>query len=171
MVRLANINDINRILEIKDQAVLALKNDGVNQWQNGYPNYEVFINDIKNETLFVYDDSSVQGFCNLALEDDPSYEKIYEGEWLTKDSKYLVVHRIAVSTEALARGIASSMFNFAYEFAKKNKARSIRIDTHRNNSRMRKLVERLGYQECGIIYLLNSLDSDKTRIAYELLID
>lgn len=171
MIRLAETKDLEGILKIKEEAVAALKKDGVNQWQDGYPNYQAFLNDINKKTLYVYEDGMILGVCNLSFEIDPSYDVIHDGEWLTDNSKYLVIHRIAVGANSVGKGIAASMFNFARDYARKNNAKSIKIDTHINNFRMRNLLIKLGFIECGKIFLLNYYNNDNMRLAYELIID
>ena len=172
MIRKANINDIEKIMLVVDDAVTLLKNKGVNQWQNGYPNPAVFKNDISLGTLWVVElDGKLAGVCNLSMEKDESYEKIYEGKWLTNDSSYMVIHRIAVKKEFYNQGIAKLMFKFAEELAMKNNIKSIRIDTHKLNIPMNDILKKLGYVKCGIIYLVNSRDEDKTRVAYEKIIE
>ena len=170
MIRLAKVTDIEGILAVANDAIANLKADNVNQWQNGYPNREVFLNDIKNQTLFVYDDNGIQGICNLSLERDPSYDIIENGAWIT-NGNYLVIHRIAVSTKVIGSGVARQLFEFAIDYGQNNNVRSIRIDTHRDNKRMMGILRKVGFIKCGIIHLINYNDGDNSRDAYELLID
>lgn len=170
MIRLARAEDIDGILKVKDEAVVGLKADGVNQWQDGYPNAQMFLDDIKNKTLFVNDDGMVRAMCNLSFAIDPSYEQIYDGAWLTNSTKYLVIHRIAVNKASVGKGIGTELFRFAFDYGSMNNARSIKIDTHKDNFRMRSILCKLGYEECGKIYLVNYHNTDNMRIAYELLI-
>ena len=49
-VRLANLNDIDKIMEIRWMATKLLKGNGIDQWQNEYPAPSDFKNDIdKNQ--------------------------------------------------------------------------------------------------------------------------
>jgi ribosomal protein S18 acetylase RimI-like enzyme len=167
IIRKANINDIDGILMIVNDAVDLLKSNNVNQWQNGYPNREVFLNDIKKGTLYVTcDENVIAGVCNLCFNKDPSYEKVYFGKWITNDD-YLVIHRIAVKKEYYHKRVAKMMFSFSEELALYNNVKSIKIDTHKDNIPMNKILKNIGYQECGIIYLLNYADQDKERVAFE----
>lgn len=171
IIRKANINDIDGILMIVNDAVALLKSNKVNQWQNGYPNREVFLNDIKKGTLYVAcDEDVIAGVCNLCFDKDPSYEKVYLGNWLTNDN-YLVIHRIAVKKEYYHKGVANMMFSFSEELALNNNVKSIKIDTHKDNIPMKQILKRNGYQECGIIYLVNYADQDKERVAYEKVLE
>ena len=168
MIRKAKKNDIENIMKAINDAVNLLKDNNVNQWQNGYPNREVFTEDISKGTLWVVEkDDKIAGVCNICIDDDISYEKIYHGSWLTKGSSYMVIHRIAVKKEFYNQGIAKEMFMFAEKEAKKYNISSIRIDTHKFNIPMNQILTKFNYIRCGIIYLVNSRDEDKERVAYE----
>ena len=127
------------------------------------------MNDIKNGTLYICIRDGVNGVCNLSLEKDPSYKVIHDGRWLTVDEKYLVIHRIAINPKMARSGLASEMFQYAIDYARISGAKSIRIDTHIDNFRMKNLLKKLNFIECGKIYLVNN-DGDNMRIAYELLV-
>lgn len=170
-IRQAEEKDLTEILEIVQDAVNLLKQNKVNQWQKGYPNKEVFINDINHKTLFVLDEErQVIGFCNLSKDSDPSYEKIYLGKWLTKINSYVTIHRLAVRKEYYHKGAAKMLLEFSEKYAKENNLISIRVDTHQDNIPMRKLLEKMGYLQCGIIHLIGYSDEDNERIAYEKLL-
>lgn len=169
MIRLAKLQDLNQIMDIVNDAVLLLKENKVNQWQNGYPNKDIITNDIKLNNLYVYEVDKVLGFAYISSDKEPSYEKIDEGSWLN-DGDYIVVHRIAVKKEYLNKGIASSLMNEAIKIARSKGIKSIRVDTHRDNITMNNFLLKNGFTNCGKIILVNYLDSDKLRTAYELLI-
>ena len=87
---------------------------------------------------------------------EPTYKEIYDGQWLDDSSTYAVIHRLA-SIKSV-HGIASLIFEWAsihYD--------NIRIDTHRDNSPMQHIVEKNGFQYCGIIHLENGDE----RLAYQ----
>lgn len=51
--RLANENDLTEIMAIIGDAKKFLKASGSTQWQGGYPNKEVILDDIKNKNAYV----------------------------------------------------------------------------------------------------------------------
>ena len=53
VMRKATVHDIPGIMEIIKQARAYLKENGVDQWQNGYPDENVILNDILNENSYV----------------------------------------------------------------------------------------------------------------------
>ena len=78
----------------------------------------------------------------------------------------MVIHRFAVEKEVQRTGVASYMVHQASMMAKDLQMESIRIDTHEKNVRMRRFLEKLGFEERGIIYLKDG----NPRVAYELIL-
>lgn len=80
---------------------------------------------------------------------------IHQGQWLD-DSPYGVVHRI--TSDGTIRGAASFCLNWALE-----QCGNIKIDTHRENQAMRKMLAKNGFHFCGIIYLKDGAE----RLAFQ----
>ncbi len=128
----------------------------MNQWVNGYPDIEAITKDLASNNSYVcIDDNQIVGVFTFIKGIDPTYIHIYEGNWLNEAS-YGVVHRIASLTHK--KGVASYCLNWCYE-----QINNIKIDTHRDNIIMQKLLEKNGYTYCGIIYL----ESGAERLAYQ----
>ena len=156
-------SDLDQIMTIVDEGKAWLKSQHVNQWQDGYPNRDTFINDIDLDRLYVIKEND-EALAVFAITDyEPTYDKIYEGSWL-KDNDYIAVHRIAVSNKHKGKGIAAFMFN---ELKKKYK--HIKVDTHEQNQNMNKCLLKNGISYRGIIYLAPNAESDNKRVAYEYL--
>ena len=51
--RKTNINDLPEVMKIIREAQSYFKEQGIDQWQNNYPNEEVIKNDIKNNHSYV----------------------------------------------------------------------------------------------------------------------
>ena len=51
--RKTNINDLPEVMKIIKEAQSYFKEQGIDQWQNNYPNEEVIKNDIKNNHSYV----------------------------------------------------------------------------------------------------------------------
>ena len=165
MIRLANEKDIERILEIIKDAKTFLKENKVLQWQDDYPNRDTITNDIDKRQLYVYEEKEVLAFIAIIEGIEETYNTIYDGAWLSNDS-YLTIHRIAVKKEARNKDIASKLFMYAIDYAKKKKIKSIRVDTHKDNKAMQRLILKHNFKKCGFIYLKDH----SPRLAYELLI-
>ncbi len=150
--RKATLSEINPIWDILQQAIIRRKNDGSNQWQDGYPNLEVVKKDIEKESGYVLTEGkTIVGYIAVLINDEPAYEKI-EGEWLTNDD-FVLFHRVAIAENYLGKGLAKMMINYIEDFALKNKIKSIKADTNFDNDAMLNIFEKIGYKYCGQVYL------------------
>ena len=163
-IRLAKETEFPQILEIIDYAKQTLKEEGIDQWQNGYPNLQVIQDDYEKKQLYVYVEEETQNknetnqktnetivaFCVVALNKKPIYETGLDGQW-GYEGKYAAIHRVAVSKNAKRKGYAHEIMKFAYDIAKENKCVSLRVDTHKDNIKMTKVIEKAGYTFRGIL--------------------
>ena len=164
LFRKAITSEIPQIWDILQQAIARRKEDGSNQWQDGYPNPEVIQKDIDENAGFVLTEGeTIIGYSALLINDEPSYEKI-EGKWLTTDD-FVVFHRVAILENHLGKGLATKLVAFIEEFALSNNIYSIKADTNFDNFAMMKVFEKLGYTYCGEVYFRGS-----SRKAYEKVI-
>lgn len=163
-LRKANTSEIPQIWEILQQAIARRKEDGSNQWQDGYPNPEVIKNDIEKNAGFVLTEGeTIVGYTALLINDEPEYEKIV-GKWLTNND-FVVFHRVAISENHLGKGLATKLVGLIEDFAISNNIYSIKADTNFDNFAMMKVFEKLGYVYCGEVYFRGS-----ARKAYEKVI-
>ena len=157
MIRKANINDLLEILEIYAYArSFMAQNGNPTQWGNTTPKKELLIENINDGLLYVVEeDGELQGVFYFSLENDPTYDVIKDGSWLS-DKPYGVIHRIASAGKK--KGVLKTCIEFCLE-----KTNHIRIDTHENNTVMHHLLTKYGFSKRGIIFLQNGDE----RIAYE----
>lgn len=169
IVRLANINDLNQIMEIISDAKILLKNSGSMQWNtDSYPNKETMKNDINNKVLYLVENNTlILGVAAFIFGNDENYNSI-NGKWLTDKTEYLAIHRIAVRNGFYHTGITTLLMNKAIEIAKSYNT-SIKADTHKLNIPMQKLLLKTGFSYCGEITLIRS-SVDNLRLAYELIL-
>jgi isopentenyldiphosphate isomerase/ribosomal protein S18 acetylase RimI-like enzyme len=158
-IRKAKIEDVKTIDKIyTDARAFMRKSDNLKQWDGGYPTVSDIEADIADKTLYVVTDKGeINGVFCCMEKPEPTYEKIYEGEW-KNGGEYRAVHRIAVAEGCHGKGIARICFDFALSFCG-----SVRIDTHRDNIPMQKALLKCGFEYCGIIYLKNGDE----RLAYQ----
>ncbi|MYZ58343.1 GNAT family N-acetyltransferase [Elizabethkingia anophelis] len=146
--RQAESKDKHIIWEILQQAIERRRNDGSNQWQDGYPNLQTVENDIKKGQGYVLIlNDEVITYAALIFNDEPAYEAI-QGKWLT-NGDFMVVHRVAVSEKAAGKGIVKKLFGMLEDFAKSHQVYSIKVDTNFDNLAMLAILEKLGYTYCG----------------------
>ncbi|MBP1924752.1 hypothetical protein J2Z76_000605 [Sedimentibacter acidaminivorans] len=156
-IRKTKPNEINTIMKVYSTAKKFMKDNGnPNQWGKEYPEISLIECDVERGNSFVcIEDDEIVGTFYYIVGEEPTYAKIYEGQWLDNHS-YGVIHRIA-SVDG-KRGVATFCLDWCFK-----QCGNIRIDTHRDNIPMQKLLEKTGYTKCGIIYL----ESGDERIAYQ----
>lgn len=159
--RKATSKDIYQILTIIDQAKVYFKEQGIDQWQDGYPNFETISNDIQQEESYVLEiENKIIATAMITTKKDPNYTHIQDGNWLHNWS-YSVIHRIAINPEYKGKNIASLLIKSTSILFPE--VQSIRVDTHEDNHSMQRLLEKNGFVYCGIVYVL----ANAKRKAYE----
>ena len=163
LVRKGTTADIPAIYDIIKGAKMYLKSSGVDQWQNDYPNESTITADISDGVNYVchYGDKIV-GTIAVIFDGEETYEKIYNGKWLS-ESHYATIHRMAVDESFKGLGVGARMISFVETLCLQRNIRSIRVDTHRDNPPMQRMLNKNGFTYCGIIYLTNGDE----RLAFE----
>ena len=159
-VREATPTDVAEIMKVMDAAKKIMRQSGnMHQWGDGYPSEAVILSDMEKDGGFVVEyDGKLVGYFAFLPSPEPTYARIYEGEWLDDTQPYHVVHRIASYPDA--HGIFSSIMDFCF-----SRDSNIRIDTHRDNTIMQHNIAKHGFTYCGIIYLA----SGDERLAFQKL--
>ena len=174
--RSTRASDVDRIMDILAEGRRALAELGIDPWQGGYPHREAIeIDRARGESYVVVDDEgTVVATAMVGFSGEGDYDLIDRGSWLTAtrsdDACYGVVHRVAVSASCKGRGAASLLLACAEELTRDRGCESVRIDTHPGNLPMRRLLEKSGYAECGVIYIAHAEAGTPERIAYEKLV-
>ncbi len=161
-IRKAKTEEIDAIMEVFDAAKRFMRQTGNDkQWIDGYPSKELVLGNIRDGGLYVChsDDGHLVGAFYYKVENDRTYERIYEGEWLN-DKPYGVVHRIA--SNGKQKGIGDACLKWSLE-----QCGNVRVDTHRDNAVMQNVLIRNGFSRCGIIFVANGTE----RIAFQKTIE
>lgn len=149
--------DIPAVERIYAEARKFMKEAGnPEQWRDGYPGVAEIEADIADGTGYVCcDGEEIVGAFYFRVGVDPTYVRIYEGEWKS-EKPYGVIHRIAVARHGggVARFIMDECFGLS---------ENLRIDTHRDNLPMQRCLSKNRFEYCGIIYL----ESGEERLAYQ----
>ncbi|PJI09324.1 MULTISPECIES: GNAT family N-acetyltransferase [Clostridium] len=159
----ATYSDIDKIMKIIGEAQAYFKEKEIDQWQNNYPNFETIKNDIENENSFVLlRNNIVVGTAMISFEGEKTYDIIYDGKWLTNE-KFAVIHRISVDVNCKGEGLASIIIKNVEKMCLNKGVHSIKVDTHKDNLSMQKLLSKNGFKYCGIIHLKDKSE----RMAFE----
>ena len=127
----------NLAMDIINQAKAFLKEQGIDQWQTGYPNMEAILGDIeKQRGYFFLENDVIFGYACID----------YEGE----------------AKESRGKGLADVAFRLVAEQAKSKGIENFRVDTDEANKIMQAVLKRNGFTYCGVIWFDNS-----EKIAFE----
>lgn len=159
--RMANELDRESILNIYLEGANALKEDGVDQWQGQYVPSFKDVDEHLGVDLYVleYHKRIVSTAC-LVEGIDEDYENI-NGKWNTS-IPYISIHKVATSNEYKKQSFGRKMMSYIENFAKR-KRMDLRIDTHKDNKKMRNFIISCGYKYTGEVVLQGELE----RLAYD----
>jgi ribosomal protein S18 acetylase RimI-like enzyme len=150
MIQQAKLSEIEQILAITKACGERMTLEGMNQWNENYPNSEAFQKDIERNELYVFlAEESIIGSIVISTKMDEDYKTV---DWVTETSNHYYIHRLAVHPDHQGKGIARKMMDFAENLAIENNLVSIRLDTFSKNIRNQKFYENRGYQRLGNIY-------------------
>lgn len=151
-------------------------NGNPTQWTDNHPSRETIEDDVQHADSYVIckmdntadnaerciadcKENNIVGTFVFKQGPDPSYAKIYNGEWIDNTRPYHVIHRVMSTPDA--HGIFAAIMDYCNKHAD-----NLRIDTHRNNSIMQHLIKKYGFHYCGIVHIID-LDTDFERLAYQ----
>lgn len=165
MIRRALPQEVDEIMNIVRGAQLALRELGIDQWQDGYPTPESINQDIANGVGYVtLSNNEIIGYAAIVLTGEPAYHQI--GDKWRAGNDYVVVHRLCTSSNHRRQGVALKLMTHAAKLCREAGYKAFRIDTHKGNIRMLAMLQKLGFSYRGII----KYDSGE-RVAYELDLD
>ena len=157
IIRKAEISDLENIMLMYKSCVATMIANGIDQWDESYPNTEVIIEDLIAQTYFVVTKNEIIiAGINIDQNQDDTYLAI---DWEDKKNQFLVVHRLAVKVEFWNDGIGKSLMLFTENLVTEKGLNSIRLDTYSGNPKAMEFYRRLGYTEIGTIDL--KPDKDK----------
>ena len=144
-----------------------MRENGIDQWDEDYPNYEVIMQDLQTQTLFAYrENNEILGIVVLNETQDEEYTQI---NWSTcETARNMIVHRLAVKPSQQRRGIARQLMDYAETWARNNLYDAVRLDTFSQNPRNQRFYSNRGYTDLGPIYL--KYKKDHPYYCYELLL-
>jgi ribosomal protein S18 acetylase RimI-like enzyme len=156
-MRLGKTEDLDKIMKIIKETVKEMNENENFQWDETYPNREVFINDIKEGTLYtvVNEQDEVIG---LGVANFESFEEYDTLKWNSEKTDY-VIHRLAVDNSCRNEGVAGFLMEgIEKEIIKKGKS-FMRTDTNSKNIKAQRFFEKTGYKFVGEIKVPRLRDS------------
>lgn len=154
-LRTARLEEIQLAMDSVNAAKVHLKEQGIDQWQTGYPDYECIKKDIESEKgFFIVDDENILGYLCVDYDGEPAYKEM-RGKWNTSED-YVVVHRMAFNDDARGKGISGITLRLVEELSREKGISSFRVDTDADNKKMRHILQKNGFSYCGTIWFDNS---------------
>lgn len=156
-IKNATEKDFNNLqLIYKNAREFMVQNNNFLQWQDMVQLQKNVMSDIKNGNCYIcLEKDVILGVFCFFVGKEPTYNKIYNGKWLN-DKSYGVIHRIAVAVHN--KGVASFCIKWCF-----NKFSNVKIDTHKDNIAMQKVILKNGFTYCGII----KKEDGSQRLAYQ----
>ena len=158
--------DREQVIGLWQKAQAYFKENGIDQWQDGYPNGDTLDADMAGGESYVLVDpetEEVLATCFVSFAGEPDYNVIYEGSWMGQEP-YGVVHRVAVAPHRKGQGLAGQLMDHAADLCRENGMKTMRMDTHEDNRSMQRMFAKNSFEYRGVIYL--GRDGAK-RVAFE----
>lgn len=156
--------ELDRIMEIIEEAKRQMHRDGKVQWDKTYPAREHIEADIKEGTAYVMThEGRIIAYGAVVFTGEPAYNKIH-GKWLS-EQPYVVLHRLAVTEDAKGHGVGAMFLQEVERLCRTAGVHSFKVDTNYDNERMLRVLDKLGFTLCGNIFYKQG-----SRMAFEKLI-
>lgn len=156
-IRFALVSDLDEIWALVCRAVKHMNDLGNPQWGEDYPTREHYAEDVARGELYVVTSNVatasivsptgrwILGVACINTEQASEYAPL---PWQIP-SPAMVVHRMAVDPLAQRQGVASALFAFTEDLARREGIPAVHMDTYAQNDRMQALVLGRGYQKTG----------------------
>ncbi len=150
LIRLASADDLPQLMALLRTVVPLMRAAGNLQWDDAYPNEQVFLRDIELGQLWVAEiDGAVAGVAAITTDQEQEYAQV---GWDIGEPA-IVVHRIAVDPAHRGAGIAGALMQQAETLARSRGILVLRVDTNTENAATQRLFPKLGYTLAGEIGL------------------
>jgi RimJ/RimL family protein N-acetyltransferase len=168
-IRIAETNDIEKILTVLESGREFLRFQGLSQWQGIYGPSRHLNEDIANNwgyVLILQEEELICGYAALIDGVDECYSAIKDGYWDNSHEKYISIHSVAIGAGFRGKGFAEPFMQGLIKTAGDMGYRDIRIDTHPKNKIMQKVILRAGFIYRGMVEFGIP---DGKRMAYQLI--
>ena len=149
LYRMAEESDIESILGLVHSAILEMERQGIFQWDSIYPSRDDFLDDIREETLFVgMADREIAVVFTVNKACDEQYQN---GAWKYPGAEYCVIHRLCVDPKHQHKGLAREALDYIEHELRQAGVETIRLDVFCGNPFALALYRGMGYEEVGTV--------------------
>jgi len=154
-LRIAADGDVGLAMHLVRACIAHMRQNGIEQWDDVYPDETTLRADARSGTMYVVEDSSgIYGMFVLNAFQDREYADV---PWTISDVPIAVVHRLMVHPDHQRRGIARQLMKVAEACAVERGYGAIRLDAFTQNPGALRLYADLGYRDAGGIRLRKGL--------------
>ena len=141
IIRKANKVDLENIMKMYKSCVKGMITNGIDQWDDTYPNTEIISQDLEVMTYYVAEiEGEIIGGINIDQNQDETYLAI---DWKDKSNSFLVVHRLGVKEENWGEEMGKRLMNFVEDLVVEKNLKSIRLDTYSGNPKAMEFYKQL----------------------------
>ena len=154
--RKARLEEIDEIYNLFLETKLGMEKVGNLTWSNGYPNKKIFLNDIKNNNLYVLvDGNEIVGSMGVDLDALDYFFHKSKDENKLKDmlsptdcqtAPYVVFERLMVKPSRQGQGLGHKIFDYMF---KEFKGYSVLFAVYRSNTHAINMYKRMGIKDYG----------------------
>ncbi|HVH25256.1 MAG TPA: GNAT family N-acetyltransferase [Vicinamibacterales bacterium] len=149
-IRRAEPDDLNAVMQLVADCIRAMRQAGIEQWDDIYPDRATLLADARERTLhlaWLHEDRLV-GCLVLNDYQNPEYADV---PWTIAGARIAVVHRLMVDPWFQGRGLARELMGFAERLATEGGCDVLRLDAFTANPRALRLYQGLGYHDAGSV--------------------
>ena len=151
----ARREDLSAVAAIYE-ALLDLEEQGkgVTGWQRGvYPTWQTAEAALQKGTLYVETEETTGKILAAAKSDQEQVPEYAQAPWAYAAAarEVLVLHTLVVDPAAAGKGCGSRFVAFYEDLARSMGCTCLRMDTNEKNLPARRLYQKLGYREAGVV--------------------
>lgn len=145
--RKPTLDEVFKIYQHYIRVINSMRENGIDQWDELYPNSADIAADIDRGDLVVGEEDGklVVAFA-VNTDCDPEY---FDCPWKYPDEPYITIHRLAVNPKYQRQGVARAAMELVEKEAKEKGIKTIRLDTFCSNPAGASLYESLGFKIIG----------------------
>ena len=132
------------------RVVPVMRAGGNLQWDDSYPDEQVFLRDMDLDQLWISEDQGrITGVAAITTDQEPEYAEV---SWDTAELA-VVVYRLAVDPDFSRKGVAMVLMRQAETVALERRIPLLRLDTNSENEATQRPFPKLGHFFAGEIGL------------------
>ena len=147
------MEDVSFVEKIYSEIILEEEAGNINVgWKrNIYPIRKTALEAVSRGDLFVGEHEEI--IVATAIINKLQMESYIDGNWEfpAEDDKVMVLHTLCISPKMSGQGFGKEFVGFYEKYALENGCPNLRMDTNEKNFRARKMYNKLGYKEAGIV--------------------